>query len=245
MRADAPPPAEYELSPLVVHANYLINLAGANQDFYRRSIAAFHGEAERALALGAEYLVLHPGSYGGDTRPAGIERIVPGIEESCRDLDLEGGHLTLLLENTAGAGSSLGGDFEQIAELLHRLQGKAPVAACIDTCHAHVSGYDLVSDSGYESTLRQLDASIGLKHVPVWHCNDAKADRGTHLDRHQHIGRGTIGLEAFRRLLNDPRLKHAAFIAETPIDVPGDDQRNVDTLKSLLNSSKPPAGSGR
>lgn len=142
-----------------------------------------------------------------------------------------------MIENTAGAEYSLGGSFEQVAEVIEHLRSHVPVAACIDTCHVHVAGYDVVSEQGYEETLRKLDATIGLKNVPVWHCNDAKAARGSKLDRHQHIGKGTIGFEPFRRLLNDPRLAHAAFIAETPIDEPGDDRRNVAALKRLIDKS--------
>ena len=108
-----------------------------------------------------------------------------------------------------------------------------PAAACIDTCHTHVAGYDITSEKGFGETLANLETTIGLKNVPVWHCNDAKAARGSKLDRHQHIGQGMIGPDPFRWLLNDPRLAHAAFIAETPIDSPGDDRRNVDALKKL------------
>ena len=121
-----------------------------------------------------------------------------------------------------------------MAEVLERLDGIVPVGACIDTCHTHVAGYDIVSPQGLQDTLHQLDATISLNRVKVWHCNDAKMPRGSKLDRHQHIGNGTIGKEAFRMLLNDPRLAHAAFIAETPIDQPGDDRRNVDALKKLV-----------
>jgi deoxyribonuclease-4 len=142
--------------------------------------------------------------------------------------------LTVLVENTAGAEYSLGGSFEQVAELLERMRSELPVAACLDTCHTHVAGYDIVSASGYELTMRQIEATIGLKNIPVWHCNDAKAACGSRLDRHQHIGRGSIGLEPFRRLLNDARTARAAFIAETPIDDPLDDLANVNALKSLV-----------
>lgn len=226
--------AKYDLKPLVIHTNYLINLAGASEVFLQKSIEAFRGEIERALALCAEYLVLHPGSFRGADRRKGLLQTAAAIAAASRGLDLAKGGLTILIENTAGAEFSLGGSFEQVAEVIDHLRGHVPVAACIDTCHVHVSGYDIVSAEGFESTLRQLDSSIGLKNVPVWHCNDAKAARGSKLDRHQHIGRGTIGLEPFRRLLNDPRLTHAAFIAETPIDEPGDDRRNVASLKKLV-----------
>ncbi len=225
---------KYDLKPLVIHANYLINVAGVNPDFHIQSIAAFRSEIERALALCADYLVLHPGSWRGSTRDEGLERAADALARASDGLDLQGRNLSILIENTAGAEFSLGGSFEQVAELVAKLRPSIPVAACIDTCHTHVAGYDLVSEAGYEETMALLDRTVGLKNVPVWHCNDAKAACGSKLDRHQHIGQGTIGLEPFRRLLNDPRTAHAAFLAETPIDEPLDDLRNVDALKSLV-----------
>jgi deoxyribonuclease IV len=184
--------------------------------------------------LCAEYLVLHPGSFRGASREEGLERVAQAIEAAARGTGIEKSALTLLIENTAGAEYSLGGRLEHVAELVERLRGVLPTAACIDTCHTHVAGYDIVSEAGYETTMRYLDGTVGLKNVPVWHCNDAKAACGSKLDRHQHIGQGSIGMEAFRRLLNDPRTKHAAFIAETPIDAPLDDQMNVEALKGLV-----------
>jgi len=160
------------------------------------------------------------------------------IAESAEGLDLKRGNLTILIENTAGAEFSLGGSFEQVAHLFGYLRPVCPVGACIDTCHTHVCGYDIVSDGGYEQTMKHLDESIGLENVRVWHCNDAKDPRGSKRDRHEHIGKGTIGLEAFRRLLNDPRTEHSAFIAETPIDEPQDDLQNVSLLKSLVATGK-------
>ena len=227
--------SKYDLKPLVIHANYLINVAGANEEMLAKSVAAFRAETERALALCAEYLVLHPGSWRGTSREEGLARAALTLEAATRGLDLPKSKLTILIENTAGAEFSLGSSFEQVSELVERLRPVIPVAACIDTCHTHVSGYDIVSDEGYEKTLQQLEATIGLKNIPVWHCNDAKAARGSKLDRHEHIGKGTIGLDPFRRLLNDPRTAHAAFLAETPVDEPLDDQRNVEALKSLVS----------
>jgi deoxyribonuclease IV len=226
--------AEYDLKPLVIHTNYLINLAGTSELFLRKSIEAFRGEIERALALCAEYLVLHPGSFRGADRNKGLLQTAAAISAASHGLDLAKGGLTILIENTAGAEFSLGGSFEQVAEVIEHLRNHVPVAACIDTCHVHVAGYDIVSEEGFATTMRKLDSTIGLKNVPVWHCNDAKAACGSKLDRHQHIGKGTIGSEPFRRLLNDPRVAHAAFIAETPIDEPGDDRRNVSALKKLV-----------
>ena len=150
------------------------------------------------------------------------------------------GNLRVLIENTAGSEFSLGGNFEQVAELLYLLSKFVPAGACIDTCHTHVSGYDIVSDAGLADTIDQLERTVGLKNVYVWHCNDAKAERGSKLDRHQHIGKGSIGLKPFRRLLNDARMAHAAFIAETPIDEPLDDLTNVNALKKLVERAGRP-----
>jgi deoxyribonuclease IV len=225
---------KYDLKPLVIHTNYLINLASTTEDFLKKSIEAFRGEIERALAVCAEYLVLHPGSFRGADREKGLLQTAAAIAAASHGLDLVKGGLTILIENTAGAEYSLGSSFEQVAEVIDHVRNHVPVGACIDTCHTHVAGYDIVSEHGFRDTMAKLDATIGLRNVPVFHCNDAKAARGSKLDRHQHIGKGTIGLEAFRRLLNDPRLKEAAFIAETPIDEPGDDRRNVAALKALV-----------
>jgi deoxyribonuclease-4 len=226
--------AHYDLKPLVIHTNYLVNLASSNELFLEKSVEAFRGEVERALSLCADYLVLHPGSFRGADREQGLLRTAAAIAASTQGLNLAQGGLTILIENTAGSEFSLGGSFEQVAEIIHRLDAIIPVGACIDTCHTHVAGYDIVSEEGLYATLRDLDANIGLNRVKVWHCNDAKAARGSKLDRHQQIGKGTIGLETFRILLNDLRLAHSAFIAETPIEKPGDDRRNIEALKNLV-----------
>jgi deoxyribonuclease IV len=227
--------SKYDLSPLVIHANYLINVAGVNSEFHQKSVAAFRGEVERGLALCADYLVLHPGSWRGDTREAGLKRAAEALKEATDGLDLESAKFTVLIENTAGAEFSLGGSFEQVAELVSLLRTHIPVGACIDTCHTHVAGYDIVSADGYDATMKQLDETVGLKNVAVWHCNDAKAACGSKLDRHQHIGEGTIGIKTFQQLLNDPRTEHAAFLAETPSDEPLDDLRNVNALKACVD----------
>jgi deoxyribonuclease-4 len=226
---------KYDVKPMTIHVNYLVNLATATPLFLKKSIEAFRGEVERALALCADYLVLHPGSFRGADRESGLLQTSAAIAAATRGLDLAKSNLTILIENTAGAEYSLGGSFEQVAEVLERLRNIVPIAACIDTCHTHVAGYDIVSEEGFSETLAHLDETIGLKNVRVWHCNDAKAARGSKLDRHQQIGKGSIGHEPFRRLLNDPRTAHAAFIAETPIDKPGDDRRNIAALKKLVS----------
>jgi deoxyribonuclease IV len=225
---------KYDLKPMAIHVNYLVNLASTTPLFLKKSIQAFRGEVERALALCADFLVLHPGSFRGADREAGLLQTSAAIAAATQGLDLAKGNLTILIENTAGSEYSLGGTFEQVAEVLERLRNIIPIAACIDTCHTHVAGYDIVTESGFRETLAHLDETIGLPNVRVWHCNDAKAARGSKLDRHQHIGKGSIGAEPFRRLLNDPHLAHAAFIAETPIDKPGDDRRNIAALKKLV-----------
>jgi len=232
---------KYGMAPLVIHSSYLINLASANPEFHEKSVATFRGELERALALAAEYLVVHPGSFRGGSREQGLRRVAASIARATDGLDMEACGFKLLIENTAGAEFSLGGSFQQVAELVEMLRPVVPVAACIDTCHVHVAGYDIVSEEGMERALAELEATVGLANAPVWHCNDAKTPRGSRLDRHQHIGQGWLGREPFRRLLNDPRLALAAFIAETPIDHPGDDLRNVETLKRLVGQKKPSA----
>lgn len=232
---------KYAIAPLAIHSSYLVNLASATPEFHRKSVEAFRGELQRALELCAEFLVLHPGSFRGRSREEGLELVAASIAEAAQGLELEKSNFKVLIENTAGAEFSLGGSFDQVGQLLKYLDPVCPVGACIDTCHTHVSGYDIVSEAGWRETMRMLDEKIGLKRVAVWHCNDAKDPCGARRDRHEHIGKGTIGLEAFRRLLNDPRTAHAAFIAETPIDEPKDDLRNVALLKSLVGE-KAPAG---
>lgn len=235
---------KYNTSPLVIHTSYLVNLCSQSVEVRAKSIAAFRGEVQRALALGAEYLVLHPGSRRGLTRSEGLLLAAESIAAATAGInfagpDVKGHHFHILVENTAGAEYSLGGSFEQVAELIARLKSVAPVAACLDTCHCHVAGYDLISPEGYEETVRFIRSTIGLRNVRVWHMNDAKAPRGSKLDRHQHIGLGAMGLEPFRRLLNDPRFAHCAFIAETPVDEDGDEARNVRTLCGLVTSPVP------
>lgn len=228
--------AALDVGPLVVHTSYLVNVCSQSDDVRKNSIDAFRGEIERALAYGAEYLVLHPGSWKGLTRDQGLRLAAESIEKAIDGLPWQGTGFGILIENTAGAEFSLGGSFEQVAELVALLRNHAPVGVCLDTCHTHVSGYDIVSADGYETTMEQVESTMGCDAVRVWHCNDAKAARGSKLDRHEHIGQGTIGNEPFCRLLNDKRFAHCAFIAETPVDEPGDEERNVRILKSFVEA---------
>ena len=202
---------ELNVGPLVIHTSYLVNVCSQTKDVREKSIVAFRGEIERALAFGAEYLVLHPGSWKGLTRDEGLKLAAESISRAIDGLPWQGTAFTILIENTAGAEFSLGGSFDQVAELVMLLRAHAPVAVCLDTCHTHVSGYDIVSEEGYAETMRQASGTFGLEAVRVWHCNDAKAERGSKLDRHEHIGQGTIGVEPFRRLLNDKRFAHCCL----------------------------------
>jgi deoxyribonuclease-4 len=223
-----------DVGPLVIHTSYLVNVCSQSDEMRLKSIEAFRGEIERALTFGAEFLVLHPGSWKGLTRDEGLKLAADSITRAIDGLAWQGTGFHILIENTAGAEFSLGGSFEQVAELVERFKACAPVGVCLDTCHTHVAGYDLVSAEGYEETMAKVAATVGFEAVRVWHCNDAKAARGSKLDRHEHIGQGTMGVEPFRRLLNDQRFAQAAFIAETPVDESGDEERNVRVLKSLV-----------
>ncbi len=226
--------AKHDVGPVSIHASYLINLCSQTESVRENSTAAFRGEVERALALGAEYLVLHPGSWKGLTRDEGLRLAAHSIERAADGIDFGAAPgFRILIENTAGAEFSLGGKLEQVAELVACLEKCVPVGVCLDTCHVHVAGYDIVSADGYVETMLLVRDTVGFDAVKVWHCNDAKAAMGSKLDRHEHIGEGTIGAEAFRRLLRDERFAHAAFIAETPVDAPGDEARNVGVLRTL------------
>ncbi len=228
---------EYDCTPLVIHTSYLVNVCSQSDEVRVKSVAAFRGEVQRALALGAEYLVLHPGSWRGLTRAEGLRLAAESIAKALDGLAWQTCDFRVLIENTAGSEFSLGGSFDQVGELVERLRGVAPVGACLDTCHTHVAGYDMVSDAGYETTVSRIGELIGFDTVKVWHMNDAKAAMGSKLDRHEHIGEGTMGLAPFRRLLNDARFAHCAFIAETPVDERGDELRNVSVLRGLVQSA--------
>ena len=227
--------AAYELSPVVIHDNYLINLASADAVLRERSMQAFRGELQRGLALGAEYLVTHPGSARDSTPAEAVRRCIESIRQAALRLNLDG--LTILIENTAGQGSIIGRTFEEVAEIVESAGRDVPVAACVDTAHCFAAGYSIHTEEGLRETLRQLDGSVGLERVRVIHANDSKAAYGSHVDRHEHIGKGAIGREAFRRIVTHPRLACIPFICETPVDEPGDDERNLRTMRRLAGES--------
>ncbi len=223
---------ELGLGPLVIHDSYLINLASPNSVLRARSVQAFHQELVRAIALGADYLVAHPGCCGADRGvPEAVQAVAHGLRQATRGLKL--GELQLLLENTAGQGTSLGSKFEELRAIIDACPDLS-VGVCIDTAHLFASGWDIRTSEGLDRTLMALDRAIGLERILVVHCNDSKTLLGSRVDRHEHIGKGKIGLEAFQRILNHPLLAGRAFIAETPIDKPGDDRRNVAALWKAL-----------
>jgi len=230
---------QLQLGPLVVHANYLINLASPNPVLRARSVQAFHQEVVRALALGADYLVAHPGSALGSAVGSAIAAVAQGFKQAVRGLAL--GELRILVENTAGQGTSLGSRFDELQAILEACP-ELPLGVCVDTAHAFAAGWDVRHAAGLDAVLAALDSTVGLDRVLVIHVNDSKTVLGSRVDRHEHVGKGRIGLPAFQRILNHPHLAGRAFILETPIDKPGDDRRNVAVLWKLLGL---PAGAGR
>ena len=229
---------KHDLKPLVIHDNYLINLASCDEDLRTKSVAAFRGEIERALAIGAEYLVAHPGSCKGHTVESAIHAFARSLGEAAGGLKTRG--LKMLIENTAGAGQILGSRFEELA-VLRKVATQftdLEIGFCIDTCHCLASGYDVSTSKGLKETVQTLDGILGLENVPVFHANDSKTPLGSHRDRHEHIGEGYIGKEGFRRILSHPQLRGKAFIAETPYDAEGDDLRNVQALWNLCPKSR-------
>lgn len=223
--------AQTGLGPLAIHDNYLINLASPNILLRSKSIQAFQGELKRALALGADYLIMHPGSAAGTTRAAAIRNFADGLERATRGFKLNG--LMILLENTSGMGAALGSQFAELRLLLDTLPN-LPLGICLDTAHAFEAGYDIRSERGLEDTLARLEATVGLERVKVVHTNDSKTPLGSRVDRHEHIGKGKIGLKAFERLLNHSALAGRPFILETPLERRGDDRRNLQTVRRLL-----------
>lgn len=230
---------ELRLGPLVIHDNYLINLASEDRGVRTRSSQALREELVRAVLLGADFLVMHPGSGGTTPLGSAIEAVAEGLTDAVRGLAL--GQLRVLLENTAGQGTSIGWRFEHLKAILDACPG-LPLGVCLDTAHAFAAGYDICCEAGLERTLAEFERLIGLKRLFVVHVNDSKAPAGSRVDRHEHIGRGKIGSRCFRQLLNHPliaKMPGRAFILETPIDRPGDDLRNVRTLWRLFGRPAP------
>ncbi len=221
------------------HDSYLINLAAPDEALYRRSIASFTDELDRAAALGLTYLVTHPGSHVGSGEEAGLEKVAAALDEvlaSRPDCPV-----TILLETTAGQGSSLGAKFEHLAELLETVKEPKRLGVCLDTCHVFAAGYALGTDAEYDATFQEFDRVIGLKWLKLFHVNDSVKPLGSRVDRHAGLGLGKIGLGAFRRLVADPRFAKKPMILETPKEA--DDGTEMDPVNlGILRSFREAAG---
>ncbi len=238
---------ETGIRPVVAHNSYLINVAASDRALRRQSIAGLLEELDRAEVLGLDGLVMHPGSYTNGTEETGLRLIADGIAaifEARPD-----GRTRLLLEQTAGQGTNLGHRFEQLAAIIDALGGTPRVGVCLDTCHLLTAGYDICSETGYRQTFERFERIVGLSRLKAFHLNDSKKPCASRVDRHEHIGKGCIGLEPFRWLLNDRRFARLPMLLETPkletreslrlSDVDPYDAENLTTLRSLLDQSSP------
>ena len=224
--------AESGITKTVAHDSYLINLAAEpGSDVLSKSRAAFRAEIERAEALGVNFLVSHPGAHGGAGEEVGIARLIESLD--IIHAETAGAKVRTALETTAGQGTYLGGRFEQLARIISGVKDPERLAVCLDTCHVFAAGYDIRTPETYAETMRLFDEIIGLKWLQVIHANDSQKAFGSHADRHAHIGEGEIGLEAFRLLVNDPRLSGLPIIVETP-ESETMHEVNVRRLRELL-----------
>ncbi len=222
---------EEEIYPVFIHSPYLINLSAPDPEIYEKSLAAFRDDLRRSDLLGADGFVIHVGYHRGEGMEAGVAKMADSLRETLSALpDLK---TTILLENTASAGSSLGHRFENIAEIITRAGTGEKLGFCFDTCHAFVSGYDVSSAAGLDGTLEEIDRRIGLNRLKLVHFNDSKYGLGSRRDRHQHIGEGEIGRAGMRRIARHPLLRDKALILETPKKTPGDAPRNIALVKSF------------
>jgi deoxyribonuclease-4 len=221
------------IGPVMGHDSYLINLASPNRELYRKSLYAFVEEMQRANYLEVPCLIMHPGAHVGAGMKAGVARVARALRQAIDSVEPP---VAILLENTAGQGSSLGSRFEQLAAILEQLGNPDRVGVCLDTCHAFAAGYDIRTADAYDQTMREFDRLIGLGKIRAFHLNDSKKDLGCHVDRHTHIGKGCIGLGAFRCLVNDKRFTAIPKILETPKGTGNrEDKRNLATLRKLVD----------
>jgi len=242
---------------VVSHASYLINLASAAVALRRQSMDAMGDELDRAEALGLLGVVLHPGCYTAGNEAEGLELIAEALLELLRAR--RRGKTMILLEHTAGQGTSLGATFEQLASIIAKTNDHRRIGVCLDTCHLFASGYDLASPEGYAATFTQFGRLVGFDRLKAFHMNDSKKPLGSRVDRHEHIGKGCLGIEPFRRIVNDPRFHHLPMLLETPkgegratgpIAVDPLDERNLNTLRGLVSvpgaarSARYPEGDG-
>ncbi|HRZ13907.1 MAG TPA: deoxyribonuclease IV [Candidatus Omnitrophota bacterium] len=219
------------MAKVFIHIPYLVNLASPYNILYKGSIRAAVQDMQEAAALGAEYVVAHAGSHKDSGEGKGLHRLTQAVN---RILDkTKALPVSLLLENTAGAGSWLGYRFEHLAYVFRRTEQPARLGVCLDTCHAHAAGYDLVTPAGYEQTMRVFGKQVGWEKLKLIHLNDSKDACASHRDRHEHLGKGMIGLQGLGRLVNDSRCAGAAFILETPKDTARSDRMNLARVRKL------------
>ena len=225
------------LSRVIAHTSYLINLASPDTELRRKSIESLAEEIGRCARLGIRDLVLHPGAHCGDGEVTGVTRIAASLDEA---FDRTGGtRVRILLETAAGQGSCVGHRFEHLRDILGVVRTPRRVAACLDTCHVHAAGYDIVTRKGYAETIEAFDRTVGLARLAAIHVNDSKKPRGSRVDRHEHIGRGSIGKRGFANVMTDPRLAAIPKFLETPKDDSLElDRANLAALRRL--ASPPP-----
>ena len=223
--------------PVAAHDSYLINLAAPDPTTLEKSVTAFADELQRAAILGIPFLITHPGSHGGVGVEAGLERFVENMDHAIARSKTS--TVTVLIENTAGQGTNLGSTFEEISFILSKSQHGDRLGVCFDTSHAFAAGYDLRTRATYEKTFSRFDRIIGLQRLKFFHINDSKRPLGSRVDRHQHIGKGEIGLSGFGLLLNDPRFRDHPMVLETPKGKElKEDKKNLRVLRSLIVKSK-------
>jgi deoxyribonuclease-4 len=218
--------------PVASHASYLVNLATAKEELLKKSINNLVLELNRCAQLGVSYVILHPGSHGGDGPEAGLIRFTRGLD---RVIEQSGTTVQVLVETTAGQGTGLGSSFAELAAILNHSKFPELLGVCVDTCHIFAAGYELRSTDGYQATIAAMESSFGLDKVRFFHLNDSKKELGSRVDRHEHIGKGAIGLEGFRNLLNDHRFSGLPMTLETPkSDSLEEDRQNLRILRSLM-----------
>lgn len=228
--------AETGIHPVIAHAAYLLNLASPSDELWQKSVDALVVELERCDVLSIPYLVIHPGSHMGSGEAAGLARIVNALDSAHRRLP--GARVKVALETTSGQGNDLGYRFEQLAEIIARAEQSDRLAVCFDTCHTLVAGYDFRDAAGYKRVFGEFDRVIGLQRLAVFHLNDSEKDVGSRRDRHAHIGQGFVGLEGFRRILNDPRFQHIPMLLETnKSEDMHEDVENLARLRALIDRS--------
>lgn len=222
------------IEPVVAHDTYLINLATPDRQVRQKSVATLREEFKRCALLGIPFLVMHPGSHRGAGEKTGLNMIAEALSRIMEDKETS--RVVLVLENTAGQGTQLGYRFEQIAWLLENIEAPAEMkGVCFDTCHAFAAGYDIRDEKSYEKTWNEFDSIIGIRRLKVIHLNDSRRGLGSRIDRHEHIGMGMIGLEAFRLIMTDERFASIPKIIETPAEGPEPDMdvRNLSILRKL------------